>query len=739
MLSFIIALVAFIYLVYRINNLERKLASLDVSRISSDQTQTPKDEAVDFSPINLKKTEDLINPAPWLNGSAAPEIPLDARQTKSQGESKDTEFVVGSKVLTAVGLLAVLLGVGFFLRYAFSNDLISESMRVILGGLAGIVSAGIGHFLSKKYPSYGHSLLGAGLGITYLSAYAAYSFYSLIGSFPAFILFAIITAVGSGLAVIYNSKPLMVYSLVGGFIIPLILPLSASPHVLFSFLIVLNAGILVVARFKIWPELAVMSIVGTGSLYIQWLFGPYHIGLFVVTLAYCTVIFGIYFTTSLLNFIFRDRDYKGIDGFLLYSVPIIYFLLNIDLMNDNEGIALFALAIGIFYILISTVIRAGFRDLGELRTFSNAMLMIAMPFIAGATALHFDGFTLTIVWAVEAVAMLLVGYLLNTSGNRILGIILSLITGLHFFASDLDLNMSDLIFNKRSAVILFVLAMYAVFWKIYSVIPREFPDTTEDERTAGRNIGSVGAFIVFFAWITVEAIDFLVDYDLYLPLIWIIGSGFAFGVAFAAKEKTIRYLSYFTLFIAGFWSLIAHFSIDLSRFPSFFNIRTLTSVVFAAAVMYVFWLYKLRRDEMTDEEGGVVSFLIGSANILFLWAVTREIVQFYNARLLFAESREWLSIENTKRVTLSIFWLIYAFIGLGVGIFKRSSFVRYFSIILFAITIFKIFLYDTANLNDISRFVSFISLGVILLISGFAYYKFKDRISQFVKQDGEKT
>jgi uncharacterized membrane protein len=67
-----------------------------------------------------------------------------------------------------------------------------------------------------------------------------------------------------------------------------------------------------------------------------------------------------------------------------------------------------------------------------------------------------------------------------------------------------------------------------------------------------------------------------------------------------------------------------------------------------------------------------------------------------------------------------------------VGIFRKSVLVRYASIILFAITIFKIFLYDTANLSDVYRFVSFISLGIILLIAGFAYYKFKHRIMEFV-------
>ena len=88
---------------------------------------------------------------------------------------------------------------------------------------------------------------------------------------------------------------------------------------------------------------------------------------------------------------------------------------------------------------------------------------------------------------------------------------------------------------------------------------------------------------------------------------------------------------------------------------------------------------------------------------------------------------------NMQRVSLSVAWTIYAIIQLIVGIIKASAPLRQISIVLFGIIVLKVFLFDTANLNDLYRFISFITLGIILLLSGFLYYRYKDRILQFIE------
>jgi hypothetical protein len=222
---------------------------------------------------------------------------------------------------------------------------------------------------------------------------------------------------------------------------------------------------------------------GASSLiFIQWVFGPYTQDLQVQTLVYLTVIFLIYFITSLLNFVYRDRNYKGIDGILLYSIPIVYFLLSLTLLDTRDEISLLSLIIGIFYIVFSLVIRTGMGEIGELKKFSNALLCIASPFIALSTALHFEGSTVTLLWAVEAMVMVLIGYIIDTPSNRILGIILSMFAFFRMIFNDLNLSFpADPIFNERSATIFFVLLSYAVIWKLYNSQIKG----REDEMTVG--------------------------------------------------------------------------------------------------------------------------------------------------------------------------------------------------------------------------------------------------------------
>ena len=52
-------------------------------------------------------------------------------------ESTSLEDAIGGRLMLWVGAIVLVLGVAFFLKYAFDNEWITESMRVALGVLAG--------------------------------------------------------------------------------------------------------------------------------------------------------------------------------------------------------------------------------------------------------------------------------------------------------------------------------------------------------------------------------------------------------------------------------------------------------------------------------------------------------------------------------------------------------------------------------------------------------------------------
>ena len=744
---YLIVFVLFLFLWHRTNVLEDKIAKLKntgvskaeapVSISTSTATSTPAPTpAPVFAPASSAYMKEVVHtvPKPPVLSAPAPE-PAPVVQTNS-----NTEFNLGSKVFTSIGAIAVLLGVGFFLRYAFENNLISEGTRVLIGCVFGIALVALGHYLRNKYLSYGMTLVGSGFGVFYLSIYSAYSFYNLIDPFSAFIYLTLVTFACVGMSIAYDSRPLIGFSFAGAFIMPFLLPFSGDIHTLFIYLLIVNSGALLVARFKVWPILTVGSLLGTALIYLKWTTGPYTDALFTPTLAYCTIIFLSYFTTSLLNFIYRDRNYEGVDGILLYGTPVAYFLLNVSIMGSQDNIAILALVIGLFNFVMFCMVRFGYAGIGELKKFSEGILFMSALFIAAAIGLHFDGSSLTIIWALQAAAMVLIGNVIKSKINTFAGVALSVITGFKMFVSGLILPVGSVaIFNERSGTFFLIALMYGAIWAVFhfDMLKGQAEATYEkDEAQVGKYVGIIGLLGTIFLWINLESYNFVHDYILYLPIFWLIYALIMISLSFFLKEQLPRFLSYLLIFLAFGVMLFGQWDLDPATHQLVFNVRVLTALVFALVTGFSVKFMSMNSAQLVEGEKGIKNILLFLANISVLWAFTFEIITYFNQQIVRGavqgSSDVVTSVENTKRVTLSIFWLLYALAGLGVGILRRSLFARYFSIALFAISIFKIFLYDTANLSDIYRFVSFIVLGVILLVVGFVYYRFKDRINEFV-------
>jgi uncharacterized membrane protein len=74
-----------------------------------------------------------------------------------------------------------------------------------------------------------------------------------------------------------------------------------------------------------------------------------------------------------------------------------------------------------------------------------------------------------------------------------------------------------------------------------------------------------------------------------------------------------------------------------------------------------------------------------------------------------------------KSLAISAFLMLYGAGLLAVGFWKRSAFIRWQALILLVFTIGKTFLYDTRNLSQGYRVLSFLGLGALLMAISFAY------------------
>ena len=142
---------------------------------------------------------------------------------RTSGQSWNWEWLFGGNWLARIGVLALIIGVGFFLKLAFDNDWIGETGRVALGLLGGVALLGGGEYWRRKYPILAQPLTGGGIAILYLSVFAAFALYDLIPALPALGFFFLVTVTAAGLALRYESVVIAVLGILSGFATPFLL------------------------------------------------------------------------------------------------------------------------------------------------------------------------------------------------------------------------------------------------------------------------------------------------------------------------------------------------------------------------------------------------------------------------------------------------------------------------------------------------------------------------------------
>lgn len=177
----------------------------------------------------------------------------------------------GGNLVVRVGVLVLLIGVVLLLRLLSKYVEISIAIKLMVIGIAGLGLAGLGLKLTAKRFSYGITLQGAGLAIAYLSTFFAYSVYQIIPSIPSFIGLGLLSAITIALAVRQNAFPLALLALSGGFFAPILTSEdTGSLAVLFSYYLLLNVTIAIIAHYRPWKILNLFGVMVTFGLAYYW-------------------------------------------------------------------------------------------------------------------------------------------------------------------------------------------------------------------------------------------------------------------------------------------------------------------------------------------------------------------------------------------------------------------------------------------------------------------------------------
>ncbi|MGP5302758.1 DUF2339 domain-containing protein [Psychrobacter celer] len=177
----------------------------------------------------------------------------------------------GGNLVVRVGVIVLLIGVVLLLRLLSDYIEIPITIKLIGIGMMGLGLAALGIQLAKKRFAYGITLQGAGLATAYLTVFFSYSVYQVLASVPSFIGLGLLSAVTIGLAVRQNALPLALLALSGGFFAPVLTGEDTGSLVaLFSYYLLLNVTVAVIAHYRTWKMLNLLGVLVTFGLAYYW-------------------------------------------------------------------------------------------------------------------------------------------------------------------------------------------------------------------------------------------------------------------------------------------------------------------------------------------------------------------------------------------------------------------------------------------------------------------------------------
>ncbi len=223
----------------------------------------------------LPKLEPIATVAPVAAPPPRVEPAPGAKQT-----SINWEQFLGVKLFAWIGGLLGFLGVAYFVKYSFDNNLIPPELRVTIGYVIGLalVVGGVVLHRRKQYVIGAQALCATGVLILYAITFAARAYYHFLSwpntwydALPAFAIMVLVTATGFLLAVRLNALVVAILGMLGGFLTPILLSTGVdNPLGLFGYIALLDLGLLFVAHHRRWHFLTALAAVGTALMQIGW-------------------------------------------------------------------------------------------------------------------------------------------------------------------------------------------------------------------------------------------------------------------------------------------------------------------------------------------------------------------------------------------------------------------------------------------------------------------------------------
>jgi uncharacterized membrane protein len=690
-------------------------------------------------------------------------------QRKSKSSSHALEEFIGTNLLNKVGIAVLVVGIGFGTKYAIDHQLLSPLTRIILGYISSIVLLAVALKLKKKYESFSAVLLSGGMAALYFVTYAAYDFYDLIPQIMAFILMVLFTAFTCFAAIQYNIQIIAVIGLVGAYAVPFLLSNdSGRVVVLFSYVSIINLGILILAFKKYWKSLYYLAFSLTWIIYASWFMSRYneqeHLW---ISLIFSTIFFVIFYTTFLAYKLLRREALEKVDIIMLMLNSFVYFGYGysaIDFTSSgNQFLGIFTVFTAALHFIGAVII---YKQQGQHKDIFYLVAGMVLVFLTLAVPVQLDGHWVTLVWAAEALLLFWIGRVKRFPVYEKLSYVLVLLAfgslvedwdnyyGSNYSYDQDTIKNIPLFINIQFFDSLWVAAAFGFILlldakKSYA---NPFEKGTLLRGAFMYGLPALFAIVVYFAFFkeiqvywdqryTTSIVPVrnsegeynVYDFDLLkFQTLWLINYSALFAIILSVvnlrfiKSDILAYASVIlnALVITAFLfaGLLAASSLRTSFLEqvnaAYYNrgiyhiVIRYIGLLFIVPLIFSNYWYLNKTNFFTKELQRIERVLF---HLVVLTLLSSELVHILNM----------MNIHDSFKLALSILWGVYALFLIVIGLWKNQKHIRITAIVLFGITLVKLFLYDMADMSTIAKTIVMMILGVLLLTASFLYNKYK--------------
>ncbi len=694
---------------------------------------------------------------------------------KRPKRKSDLEKFIGENLISKIGIAITIIGVAIGAKYSIEHELISPLTRIILGYLAGIGLMGFGIKLKQNYTNFSAVLVSGAIAILYFITFAAFDFYSLIPKMLAFALMVIFTAFGVIAAIKYNRQVIAHIGLVGAYAVPFLLSDgTGKASTLFTYMAIINIGILAISFKRYWKSVYYMAFGLTWLIFLGWFATDYYSSHFDVALLFVATFFFIFYATFLAYKIIRREEFKANDVVLLLINSFIFYGIGYSILSDHPSgkhlPGAFTLANALIHFCVAFLI---YRQKTKDQKLSNLIIGLVLVFITITIPVQLDDGWVTLLWAGQACLLFWIGKSKKAPLYERLSYPLMLLA---FISLNQDWSVSyhnyydgakelwiKPVFNVHFLTSVLFIAAFTLINFInhkYDSTPAIFKSNLQ--RIIRSGLPAVLLYALYFSiymeisnyWTQLYAVSqFDIDQvsaeygyrrgntDLNLfRIIWIINYTMLFFTALAlANFKKIKSqplgvvnmigiaFAVFLFLSSGLFSLSELRESYLSQTAEdYFNIGIYhiairyISIGFFALMLFTGYQY-VKQEFIKFDLRTIFNILLHTS---VLWILSSELIHLL----------EMVGTSNSYKLGLTILWSAYALFMIVVGISRAKKYLRIAAFILLAITILKLFFYDTTDLNTIAKTIVFVSVGILLLIISFLYNKYKQTLSNEAKE-----